>query len=93
VSAVITLKPKAKAKAKAKAKEPKPDILAIFDTMSNDALLDDKQIGKLANKSTPTIKRYRREGKGPIVTMLNGLPRSRAGDVREWLRAGREASK
>jgi hypothetical protein len=89
MSAVIKLKPGAKANLK----QPRTDILTVFDTMSDDALLDDEQIGRLANRATPTIKRWRREGKGPVVTMLNGLPRSSAGDVRAWLRAGRGVAK
>jgi hypothetical protein len=67
----------------------KPDIRIIFDGLSDDALLDDSQIAVVADVSRPTIKRWRREKKGPRVTMLNGLPRSRVGDVREWLRVGR----
>jgi hypothetical protein len=66
-----------------------PDIRTIFDTLSDGALLDDGQIAMIAGVSRPTIKRWRREQKGPHVTMLNGLPRSRVGDVREWLRGGR----
>jgi hypothetical protein len=72
-----------------KTKRSDSDIRTIFDSLSNDALLDDGQIAVVADVSRPTIKRWRREKKGPRVTMLNGLPRSRVGDVREWLRAGR----
>jgi hypothetical protein len=72
-----------------KTKRSEPDIRTIFDNLSDDALLDDGQVAVVAHVSRPTIKRWRREKKGPRVTMLNGLPRSRVGDVREWLRAGR----
>jgi hypothetical protein len=63
-----------------------PDIRLVFDRLSDDALLDDAQIGALAGRAASTIKRWRREGKTPKVTMLNGLPRVRAGDARPWLR-------
>jgi hypothetical protein len=66
-----------------------PDIRTIFDSLSDDALLDDGQVAIVADVSRPTIKRWRRKKKGPRITMLNGLPRSRVGDVREWLKAGR----
>jgi len=62
------------------------DIRLIFDRLSDDALLDDLQLGALAGRSAATIKRWRRLGKTPPVVMLNGLPRIRAGDARLWLR-------
>jgi hypothetical protein len=74
----------------AKTKRTWPDIRAVFDSLSDDALLDDGQVAIMANVSRPTVKRWRREGKGPLVVVLNGLPRSRVGDVRPWLRAGRK---
>lgn len=62
------------------------DIRVVFDRISDDALLDDMQLGALAGRSAATIKRWRRLGKTPPVLMLNGLPRIRAGDARPWLR-------
>jgi hypothetical protein len=62
------------------------DIRLVFDRLSDDALLDDLQLGALAGRSAATIKRWRRLGKTPRVVMLNGLPRVRAGDARLWLR-------
>jgi hypothetical protein len=75
--------------ARAKTKRPEADIRTVFHALSDEALLDDLQIALIADVSRPTIKRWRREKIGPRVTMLNGLPRSRVGDVREWLKAGR----
>jgi hypothetical protein len=66
-----------------------PDVRLVFDQLSEDALLDDGQVAVIADVSRPTIKRWRRDKKGPRVTMLNGLPRNRVGDVRAWLREGR----
>jgi len=62
------------------------DIRLVFDRLSDDALLDDMQLGALAGRSAATIKRWRRLRKAPPVVMLNGLPRFRAGDARLWLR-------
>jgi hypothetical protein len=60
-----------------KTKGHEADIRTIFDSLSNDALLDDGQVALVADVSRPTIKRWRREKKGPRVTMLNGLPQPR----------------
>jgi hypothetical protein len=62
------------------------DIRTVFDRLSDDALLDDAQLGALAGRSAGTIKRWRRLGKTPPIVMLNGLPRIRVGDARPWLR-------
>jgi hypothetical protein len=62
------------------------DIRLVFDRLSDDALLDDAQLGAMADRSPATIKRWRREGKAPRVIILNGLPRFRVGDARPWLR-------
>jgi predicted DNA-binding transcriptional regulator AlpA len=67
------------------------DIRVVFAELSDDVLLDDHQVAMLAGRSTPTIKRWRRDGKTPPTVMLNGLPRYRAGDIRAWLRGGAAA--
>jgi hypothetical protein len=67
-------------------KQREPDIRFVFDKLSDDVLLDDIQVGLLADRSPATIKRWRREGRMPPAVMLNGLPRHRAGNVRPWLR-------
>jgi hypothetical protein len=63
-----------------------PDIRLVFDKLSDDALLDDFQLGVLAGRAAMTIKRWRRLKKAPRHVVLNGLPRFRVGDVRPWLR-------
>jgi hypothetical protein len=63
-----------------------PDVRLMFDRLSDDALLDDAQLGLLAGRSPMTIKRWRREKKTPPWVSLNGAPRFRVGDVRPWLR-------
>jgi hypothetical protein len=62
------------------------DVRVIFDQLSDDALLDDFQVGLLAGRSPMTIKRWRREKKTPPFVSLNGCPRFRVGDIRPWLR-------
>lgn len=68
------------------------DIRVVFDVLSDAVLLDDHQVAVLAGRSTPTIKRWRREGKTPPIIHLNGLPRYRVGDIREWLLGDRAAT-
>ena len=62
------------------------DVRVIFDQLSDDALLDDFQVGLLAGRAAMTIKRWRREKKTPPFVSLNGCPRFRVGDIRPWLR-------
>ena len=62
------------------------DVRVVFDQLSDDALLDDMQLGQLAGRSPATIKRWRREKKTPPHLSLNGAPRFRVGDIRPWLR-------
>jgi hypothetical protein len=63
-----------------------PDVRLVFDRLSDDALLDDFQVGLLAGRSPMTIKRWRRQHKTPPHISLNGCPRFRVGDIRPWLR-------
>jgi hypothetical protein len=70
----------------AAARKTREDIRLVFDRLSDDALLDDAQLGMLAGRSPMTIKRWRREKKTPPCVWLNGAPRHRVGDVRPWLR-------
>ena len=51
------------------------DVRVVFDQLSDDALLDDAQLGQLAGRSPMTIKRWRREKKTPPFVSLNGCPR------------------
>jgi hypothetical protein len=67
-------------------KQCEPDVRLMFDKLSDDALLDDAQVGLLAGRSPATIKRWRRERKTPPCVRLNGAPRFRVGDIRPWLR-------
>jgi hypothetical protein len=62
------------------------DIRLVFDKLSDDALLDDAQVGLLAGRAPATVKRWRRQKKTPPCVSLNGAPRFRVGDVRPWLR-------
>ena len=63
------------------------DIRLVFDRLSDDALLDDFQVGLLAGRAGMTIKRWRREGKTPPCVSLNGAPRFKeVGDIKPWLR-------
>jgi hypothetical protein len=63
-----------------------PDVRLIFDRLSDDALLDDAQVGQLTNAAPATVKRWRRLKKTPPHLLLNGRPRFRVGDIRPWLR-------
>jgi hypothetical protein len=66
-------------------KQREPDIRFVFDRLSDDALLDDAQLGQLTGRSPAIIKRWRRERKTPPNISLHGAPRFRVGDIRLWL--------
>jgi hypothetical protein len=70
----------------ATARKRREDIRLVFDRLSDDALLDDQQLGLLAGRAPTTIKRWRRERKSPPWVSLHGAARYRAADVRAWLR-------
>jgi hypothetical protein len=44
-----------------------------------------KQLSLLSGYSEQALKKWAREGRSPRVTMIEGRPRYRVGDVREWL--------
>jgi transposase len=70
------------------------DIREIFDTLSDDVLLDRAQIAEIVGVSISTIKNWDREaleGKPPrgpkkVSILSNQINRYRCGDVRAWLR-------
>jgi hypothetical protein len=62
------------------------DIRAIFGELADDVALDDRQSAAVCGVSVATWKRWRRLKKGPPGISLNGLPRQRVGDLRQWLR-------
>jgi hypothetical protein len=62
------------------------DIRLIFDRLADAVLLDDMQFGAVTGSAPSTIKRWRRQKKLPPAVRLNGRPRYRVGDIREWLK-------
>jgi len=68
---------------------PVPDISAL----PPDAFLTIKQVAGLTGFAPYTVKCWRKYGRGPKVTTINGRPRFRVADLREWLGlAAREAA-
>lgn len=62
---------------------PKP--IPNVDELPASALLTPRQVVGVSGFSIPTLKRWAKEGKGPRVVTIEGRPRYRADDVREWL--------
>lgn len=60
-----------------------PDI----DHLPACALLTRTQLALVLSSSVPTLKRWSRLGKGPIVTRIEGQVRFKVGDVKAWLEA------
>ena len=66
-----------------KAARPAPDIAALPD----DALLTRRQLSQIAGFSLQTLKQWPAQGRGPRVVTVEGRPRYRVADVREWMGA------
>lgn len=67
----------------------RPPAVPDLNKLPDHALLTQAQFRLLSGFSLPTLKKWRREGAGPRVTIVEGLPRYQARDVREWLDKGR----
>jgi len=62
---------------------PLPDLATLPDT----ALLTRSQVAGLAGYTEQALKKWAREGRGPRVTIVEGRPRYRVRDTREWMGA------
>jgi hypothetical protein len=60
---------------------PIPDL----EKLPDGALLTRGQLAVISTFALPTLKLWARQGRGPRVTVVEGRPRYRAGDVRAWL--------
>jgi predicted site-specific integrase-resolvase len=58
-----------------------PDLAAL----PPDAMLTRNQVAALSGFALQTLKMWPAQGKGPKVTTIEGRPRYRAADVREWM--------
>lgn len=60
-----------------------PDISAL----PPDALLTRNQVAAVSGFAVQTLKMWPALGKGPRVTTVEGRPRYRVADIREWMGA------
>src|SRR4051812_45917744 len=61
------------------------EIRSTFDTLADAAMLDDSQVAAVLGIGVSTLRRWRREGRGPGALSLNGMPRTPASTVRQFL--------
>ena len=61
------------------------DLLPAQSTASLDALIDERGLAHTGIASLGTIRRWRREGRGPLFIRIGRLVRYRVGDVRNFL--------
>ena len=59
---------------------------------SHDELLTAREVAALLKVSEVTLRRWRREGKGPRWLWTEGSARYRRGDIEEWLRRRQPSS-
>lgn len=62
---------------------PAPDLAVL----PPDALLTRKQVVAISGFALQTLKMWPAQGKGPRVTMVEGRPRYRVADLRQWMGA------
>lgn len=62
---------------------PIPDLEKLPDT----ALLTRRQLSDLSSFALITLKVWAKKGRGPQITVVEGRPRYRVRDVREWMGA------
>lgn len=63
----------------------RPRPLPNLDTLPETALLTRAQVAELTGFALHTLKMWAKTGRGPQITVIEGRPRYRAGDVRAWL--------
>lgn len=65
--------------------KPVPDLAAL----PGDALITRNQLAAVSSFALVTLKLWAREGRGPRITVVEGRPRYRVRDVREWMGSDR----
>ena len=69
------------ARKRAHTPKPIPDLANLPD----EAFLTRQQLAALSGYTEQAFKKWAREGRGPRVTRIEGRPRYKVGDSREWL--------
>lgn len=64
-------------------RRPVPDLGRLPD----DALLDRNQVSALSGFTVQALKQWAVQGRGPRITVVEGRPRYRVRDTREWIGA------
>jgi hypothetical protein len=62
---------------------PAPDLAAL----PGEAVITRQQLAAVSSFALVTLKLWAREGRGPRITKIEGRPRYRVRDVREWMGA------
>jgi hypothetical protein len=62
-----------------------------LNELPDDALLTDAHVAVISTFPVVTLKYWRKTGRGPHVTTIEGRPRYRAADVRAWINGASRA--
>lgn len=65
----------------------KPRPVPDLDALPGGALLTRRQLADVSGFQVVTLKLWVRQGRGPRITTVEGRPRYRVRDVREWMGA------
>ena len=64
-------------------RRPIPDL----GQMPDDAILDRNQVSAVSGFTVQALKLWAKQGRGPRITVVEGRPRYRVRDTREWIGA------
>ncbi len=64
-----------------------PRAVPDIEKLPGEALITRKQLSTLSSFALITLKIWAKQGRGPRVTVVEGRPRYRVRDVREWMGA------
>lgn len=70
---------------------PNPSIPDL-EKLPDDALLTRQQMVALSGFALQTFKKWARQGRGPVLTYVEGRPRATVRAYREWVSGTRKAS-
>jgi len=73
-------------------RSPRREGFVDIGAMPPDALITQKQLAQICGFTVPALRKWARCGRGPRIVRIEGCPRYRVADVREWLRGDRAAA-
>ncbi|KQT86445.1 hypothetical protein [Methylobacterium sp. Leaf466] len=64
-----------------------PRVVPDIEKLPGEALITRQQLAAVSSFALITLKVWAKQGRGPRITVVEGRPRYRVRDVREWMGA------